>query len=355
MVYAATGIGSMPGVEVDEQTRIISGELPDLPHIAELPGRGPGADMIGRTAGLLCQISSAFAIETTPSGWRLCDQPGRVMRRAQSWLGEDCDSAQHHFFGANHIKLQVCGAWTMAASIDMRNGERALRDHAFCADLGQVLVDAVLTHMADIKRRLPDAKVWVQIDEPLLPAVIAARIRTASGLATYRAIDAPRVQAQLEALVSAIHDHDASVVVHCCAPNAPVALARASGADAVAVDLGEAHPAMHDDLAQTLDSGGTLFLGAIDTKAPVSIPAVTGDQPSSTATAVARNIQRLIQQWGFDTGTVGPQVVLTPACGLANQSEVAVRHTLAALRHAGRLLRDETAGDGGLSGGSRDQ
>ncbi|HEY6276391.1 MAG TPA: methionine synthase, partial [Streptosporangiaceae bacterium] len=38
---SATGVGSMPGTDPAEALRIILGELPGLPHLAELPARGP--------------------------------------------------------------------------------------------------------------------------------------------------------------------------------------------------------------------------------------------------------------------------------------------------------------------------
>ena len=53
---AATGIGSLPGTDIAEAQRVVLGELPDLPHLPELPARGPGADLIGRTAGLLVEL-----------------------------------------------------------------------------------------------------------------------------------------------------------------------------------------------------------------------------------------------------------------------------------------------------------
>ncbi len=37
----ATGIGSLPGTDPAEAMRIVLGELPDLPHLVELPARGP--------------------------------------------------------------------------------------------------------------------------------------------------------------------------------------------------------------------------------------------------------------------------------------------------------------------------
>ena len=50
---SATGMGSMPGTDVVQTCRMVFGELPDLPFLPELPGRGPGADMTGRAAALL--------------------------------------------------------------------------------------------------------------------------------------------------------------------------------------------------------------------------------------------------------------------------------------------------------------
>ena len=61
---SATGIGSMPGTDHAEAMRIILGELPDLPHLAELPSRGAGADLTGRTAALLVDLP----VETTAGG-----------------------------------------------------------------------------------------------------------------------------------------------------------------------------------------------------------------------------------------------------------------------------------------------
>ena len=63
---SATGIGSMPGTDPAEAIRIVVDELPDFPFLPELPNRGPGADMVGRTAALLVDIP----VETTAGGTR---------------------------------------------------------------------------------------------------------------------------------------------------------------------------------------------------------------------------------------------------------------------------------------------
>ena len=71
-------MGSMPGTSPDEAIAVVLGELPDLPHLPELPARGPGADLIGRTAALLVDLP----VETTARGWRLAERRGRDQRRA---------------------------------------------------------------------------------------------------------------------------------------------------------------------------------------------------------------------------------------------------------------------------------
>ena len=56
-----TGIGSMPGTDSAEATRIVAGEF-DVPHLVELPARGPGGDMIGRTLALVAAATGEFPV-----------------------------------------------------------------------------------------------------------------------------------------------------------------------------------------------------------------------------------------------------------------------------------------------------
>ena len=60
----ATAIGSMPGTAYDEAVRIVLGELPGLPHVPELPARGPHADMTGRTLA----IAAGLGADLQPAG-----------------------------------------------------------------------------------------------------------------------------------------------------------------------------------------------------------------------------------------------------------------------------------------------
>lgn len=66
----AFGLGELPGTDLAKAAEIVLGESP-TPHIPQLPGRGLGSDLIGRTAALL-----DIPIDRGPRGWRVDPAPG---------------------------------------------------------------------------------------------------------------------------------------------------------------------------------------------------------------------------------------------------------------------------------------
>ena len=129
-----------------EAARIIAGELPDFPHLAELPGRGPGADLTGRTAALLVDIP----VEVTPRGWRIAEHPGRDLRRARTLLSSDLDAMEEALDGYKGLlKVQLAGPWTLAATIEQpRSLNPALADPGLVADLASSLAEGAAAHVA---------------------------------------------------------------------------------------------------------------------------------------------------------------------------------------------------------------
>ncbi len=227
----ATGIGSYPGSDPAEALRTVLGELPDLPHLPELPARGPGADLTGRTAGLLIDMP----VRVEPSGWRFSDRPGRDTLRAHDHLARDLDVLEEVAGGHDGpFKIQVCGPWTLASTIELRHGDRALKDPGAVRDLAASLAEGVAAHVADVRRRLPAAEIVLQLDEPSLPAVLAGTVPTASGFSRLRAIEEPVAEDVLRTVIDAV---GAYPVVHCCARNVPYGLLRGAGAKAISVDL----------------------------------------------------------------------------------------------------------------------
>jgi methionine synthase II (cobalamin-independent) len=339
---AATSIGSMPGTSALEATRVVVGELPTFVHVVELPARGPGADMIGRTGGMLAQVSAGLGLETTPDGWRFTAGIGREMRRAISFLGEDLDAIED--VAADYsgpVKCQIVGPWTMAASIELQTGERALRDPAAAWDMAQAIGEAVRTQVADLRRRMPRASaIVVQFDEPTLPAVLEGRIGTASGLSSYRAVDPQVAERLLRHVLTSATDAGATAGVHCCADDAPVDLFRTSGAAFVSVDITRMDDAQEDAIGQALDAGMGILVGTIPSTGAGRI----GDTEASAP------LRAMLHRLGLEDAHWLDQVAVTPTCGLAAASPDWTRAALAACRGVGRVIRNDER-DGGSDAG----
>src|SRR2546430_7362632 len=170
----------MPGTNPAEAMRVVAGELPDFPHLPELPDRGPGADLTGRTAALLVEIP----VEVTPRGWRLAERPGRDLARARTMLSSDLDAMEEVLDGyRGPLKVQVCGPWTLAATLELtRTLNVAIADPGAVADLTASLAEGVAAHAAELAKRVPGARLVVQLDEPGLSGVAGGEGPTARGL-----------------------------------------------------------------------------------------------------------------------------------------------------------------------------
>jgi Cobalamin-independent synthase, Catalytic domain len=321
---SATGIGSMPGTNPAEAMKVVLGELPDLPHLPELPARGPGADMIGRTAALLVDLP----VQTTAGGWRLAARPGRDQRRAAGLLSADLD-AMEEAAGAfdGTFKIQACGPWTLAATLGLsRSAEPALADTGAVADLIASLAEGVAGHAAQVRRRLPGATLLVQIDEPSLPAVLAGLVPTASGLNRIAAVDEPVACDALRRVLSAV---GAPTVLHCCARGVPFSCITQSGAAAVAFDLDLLTRRDDDAIGEAVEAGLGLFAGAVRIE-----PAASDEQ---AALRGARGVVGLWQRIGLPPAGLAGQVVVTPACGMAAAPAELATSVLGRCRAAARM------------------
>lgn len=319
---SATGIGSLPGADVAEAQRVIFGELPDLPHLAELPARGPGADMIGRGAGFLVELP----VQLYAGRWQIASRPGTDMRRTADLMERDLDQLTEQGDGfTGTVKVQAAGPWTLAASVDLPIGGRMLRDPGAVRDLTDSLAEGLRRHVAEVRKRLPGATVLLQLDEPSLPAVLAGQVPTESGLSAYRKVDAPDAAARLRTVVETA---DAPVVVHCCAPEVPLQVIRDARATAVAFDLSLVTDL--DPLGEAIEAGLGLFVGAV-----ASTSATRPD-----AKRIAERVRTLWQRLGFPAARLPEQVVITPACGLAGAAPGYARAVLKAVTEAGRRIAE---------------
>lgn len=320
----ATGIGSLPGGDAREAAKTVTGSFEEFPYLAELPARGPGADMIGRSLGLLVDMYA----HVEPSGWRISDRPGRDSKRARSWLGEDLDALEEFTQGyEGKLKVQAVGPWTLAASLEMHGGESMLQDPGACRDLAGSLAEGVREHLADVRRRIPGAEIVLQYDEPSLTAVLLGRVRSASGYRTYRAVDRQVVEGTLRDLFAV---HDGEVVVHSCAPEVPFGLLRRAGASGVSFDFSLLTEREDDVIGEAVEAGTKLFAGVV--------PGTDG--PLSDPGGSVMGVRKLWRRLGLTPGTLAESVVVTPSCGLAGASPAYARAVQAHCVRAARSLAD---------------
>ena len=322
----------MPGTDPAEAMRVIAGELPDFPHLPELPDRGPGADLTGRTAALLIDMPA----EVTPRGWRLAERPGHDLARARAMLSSDLDVLEEVLQGfRGPVKIQLCGPWTLAATLELpRTMNVVLADPGAVADLTASLAEGAAAHVAEVAKRVPGARLVVQFDEPALPAVAEGAVPTASGLSRLAAIEVGPLQDRLSQVLAST---PAYTTVHCCAATVPFWIIRAAGADAVAFDLSQLRRGEEDGVAEAAEAGMGVLTGAI------SATASEAGGPRETAERVIRLWQRL----GLPLATCAEQAVITPACGLAGTSPVQARAALARCREAAGMLPELIEETGG--------
>lgn len=320
----------MPGTDAREAARTVIGELPQLPYLPELPARGAGADMIGRSAALLVDL----AVELVPSGYRVTARAGRDHRRGVDLLRSDLDALEEAAEGAGAqlevIKVQAAGPWTLAAELELRTGHKMLTDPGALRELAASLAEGLRAHAAEVSRRLQVATV-VQLDEPGLPQVLAGGVPTPSGYGTVPAV--PESDAA-ELLRSVLETLSAPRIVHCCAPRPPLAVLRRAGADALAVDvelLAGAPRSTIDTLGEAWDAGTLLLLGLVPALAPASPP---------TLESLARPALDLVRRLGFDRDLLAERCLPTPCCGLAGATPGWAARALALARELGEGFLD---------------
>lgn len=328
----STGIGSWPGTDLGDALRIAFAECPELPYLAELPARGPHAQLVGRSTALL----PGLAFDLQPVGWRLTDASGREHRLARATLRSDLDLLEEVAQGyAGLLKVSVAGPWTLMAMIERPRGDRLLADHGARRDVGQSLTEGVAELVADLQRRLPAVQLVLQLDEPLLPSVLAGTVPTASGFSRHRYVDLPEASAAFTQIVDRMAaTGEVPVAVHCCAADPPVDLLRQAGVRGVSVDADRLRTRDWDAIGAGLAEGLWLGLGALPTDR------ARGGDDAMGADEVAQRTLRPLRGLGLEPDSMS-RLVLTPSCGLASATRDGAVRALRTLRTAAGIVSDQ--------------
>ncbi|HUW78109.1 MAG TPA: hypothetical protein VMV52_05090 [Candidatus Nanopelagicaceae bacterium] len=308
----STGIGSLPGDDPARSNSLVSEVFPDLPYLVELPDRGAGSDLIGRAATHLAELH----FDLQPSGWRLVDRAGSDERRAKSFFARDLDAFEDSLNGyQGSIKTQLTGPWTLAAQLNTSRGGAVLADQGACRDIVQSLVEGARSYVAELRKRVPGAtKIFLQIDEPMLPRVAAGEISSVSGLSRIRKPS----RSEIVGAVGAFSEVADEFVLHCCAPGLDLDVLQDAGVNIVSIDYQQF--SIDDMWGRWLESGRGAWFGVVSGV----------DAPLPKASATVGDMRQRLVSLGFDFASLAQgntPLGLTATCGYAGASEGYVRES----------------------------
>ncbi|HEV8626783.1 MAG TPA: methionine synthase [Acidimicrobiia bacterium] len=343
----ATGLGPFPGVDPLEAARIVLSEFP-LPFLPELPARGVGADAVGRTAGLLADLH----VEVGTGVWRFVPRGGRDEQRALTTLTTDLDALEETADGyEGPLKVRIVGPWSLAASIELPRGEKALADPGAVRDIAASLTEGLTRHLANIRRRLPAlTRLVVQVDEPLLPAVVAGELATASGWGKLRSYERSVVEDGLRQVLGSLSRSTAHITVErdgepdgdgrqdlvgvwLGSAHLDGAMLRDVGAGFIGIDGAVLDRVDEDEIGEAIDAGLGLLVAAVPLEAQQSDP-----RP------VMAPVTSLWKRLGFRAEELSRTVAVTPVEGLEQLDIGAVPAVLKRAVEAARYL-DEFAAE----------
>lgn len=348
----ATGLGPLPGGEPLEAARIVFSELP-LPFLPELPARGVGADPVGRTAGLLADLH----VEVGTGVWRFVARGGRDELRARTALTTDLDAVEEVASAyQGPLKLRIVGPWTLASSIELGHGEKALADPGAVRDIAASLAEGLTRHLADIRRRLSGVSgLVVQVDEPLLPAVVAGELSTASGWGRLRSYDTAVVEDGLRQVLRSLSRSTAHVTaerdseteqsgdgsqnlagVWLGGARLESALLRQAGAGFIGLDGAVLDTVDEDEIGEAIDAGVGLLVACVPLEAERNDP-----RP------VMAPVTGLWKRLGFAMNQLPRTVAVTPVEGLEGLDITAVagvlKRTMEAAQYLDEFAAEETS------------
>lgn len=177
----AFALGPMPGTDLVQAADVVLSELP-TPHLPQLPARGVGSDLIGRTAALL-----PLNLDIGPRSWRVTRRPQIATMRARDQFERDLDLLEELWaYKLTELKVQLVGPWTLAAQLEMANGHRMITDRGATREIAEALVYAAGEHRRDVEKRF-GVHTLLQLDEPVLERV---RGGTLKGTTDYEEIPA---------------------------------------------------------------------------------------------------------------------------------------------------------------------
>jgi hypothetical protein len=337
-VTAVSGLGPWPGTDVLEAQTVVLGDLGDTPSgVDGLPFRvqpppAPGVpDATGRAAALLVDVP----VEVGVHGWKLADHPGRDLALARSAARQELDALAAAALGwSGPLVTAVQGPLTLAASLYLARGDRALADAGAVRELTESLAAGVAEEIERLRVAVPGAEPLVVLHEPMLAAILVGAVPTFSGYSAIRPVPGPVVAERLRTLADTVRGAGATrVVVHLGDAWASLPAVARAGVDAVGLAVGTLDERSWERVAEAVEGG----LGVWAALPPVASSQCAGPDVRGQA-------ETLLRPWGRvglpvdrlrDVVVVGASAAATPD---------AARRALADVVRAAEVVAERAAG-----------
>ncbi|GAA2728859.1 hypothetical protein [Cellulomonas aerilata] len=339
---AVSGLGPWPGTDALEAQTVVLGDLTSTPagidglpfRVQPAPGTGSGGgalDATGRAAALLVDLP----VEVGVHGWKLADHPGRDEARARASARQELDALAIAALGyAGPLVTAVQGPLSLAASLYLARGDRALADAGAVRDLAESLGTGLAEEIGRLRVAVPGAEPLVLLHEPLLAAVLVGAVPTFSGYSAIRPVPGPVVAERLRTVADAVRGAGASrVVVHLGEAWASLPAVARAGVDAVGLAVGTLDERAWEHVAQTVESGVDVWSAL----PPVASSQCAGPDVRGQADTLLRPWRRV----GLPVARLD-DVVLVPA-GTSSTPDGA-RRALADVVRAAEVVAEAAAG-----------
>jgi hypothetical protein len=316
--FMATGIGSVPFLNVENTCHLILRIFPDIPFWPQFVKQGHLEDMsIQATQGLpLLEVNhEKNSIYVTSAE----DQESELISFYEHFMAEDTDYfAVGHEYAAGLYKLlelidespqsygpfvkgQIVGPITLAGSLKDPTGKSALYNSEIMDTIVKGLAIKALWLVK--KMSISDKRPVIFIDEPYLSGFGSA----------FTPIQREEVVRSIREIIDYLRSRsNAFIGIHCCG-NTDWAMIIETGIDIVSFDSFDYMDYFllyRTEIIKFLEERGTIAWGVVPTTSFSGKETV-----SDLRVQLEKGLDRFYE-WGINRGTVAERSIITPACGL---------------------------------------
>jgi len=316
--FMATGVGSVPFLDVEATCQHILKFFPDIPFWPQFVKRSHFEDMTIQASqrfpriGMDLKKNSLF-MHTTDT------QDNELISFYEHFMAEDTDYfAVSHEYAAGLYKLlelieknpqsygpfikgQIVGPITFAGSLIDAKGKSALYNNEIMDTIVKGLAIKALWIVN--KMSLSDKRVIIFIDEPYLSGFGSA----------FTPIQREEVIRLLQEVIEYLRSRsDVLVGIHCCG-NTDWSMIIETGIDIVnfdAFDYMDYFLLYREEILKFLENGGTVAWGVVPTTS------FTGEETLDDLKMQLEKGLNKFYEWGVDRNTVAERSIITPACGV---------------------------------------